>query len=377
MNDKLKICVTGQSEGTSGYATHSQNLAKALHKREDTEVSMKSPLQQGWEKRVSGDLFEMLSGEDYQKENNVVIQMPNQWCYTYNMRPKKFAGFGVFEGTEAPRHWAEEVNKKEVDLVFVPSKHTKEAFMKAGAEQQKIRIVPHGVDTKLFKPNAPIPVGFPKNELKGFNFLYVGGWVDGVNDRKGLDILLKAYTDEFKHGEDVYLIAKLNLAYSRPGWNIGQEVAKLGLKKKGERAEFTIMGNKDQNISYTHEEMAGIYALGDVHVCPTKGEAFGMNFLEAMACGVPNIFTKFGGQNDFCNEENGWGLDYELKPATGGYLYEQSLWANVKVDDLRKKMRYCFDHRDEVKKKGLQGVKDAQAFTWDESAKACVEALQG
>ena len=375
MSKELEICVTGQVEGTSGYAQHTRSLAMALNDRDDCKVSISAPVQQGWEKRVPGKIFQMMSGADYKLKNNICIQMPNQWCFTKEMRPERFVGFGVFEGTETPKHWADCANDDGVNMVFVPSKHTKDAFVKAGAKEEKFRIIPHGVDLDIFKPSVPVPADYPAGKEKGFTFIYVGGWADGVNDRKGLDILLKAYTEEFGKDEDVGLIAKLNLAYTRPGWEVHNEIGKLNLKPQAERAEFTIIGAKSSGLPYSIEEMASIYCMGDVNVCPTKGEAFGMNFLEAMACGLPNIYTNFGGQTDFCNEENGWSLGYSLKPATGGWLYEQCKWGVPEVQDLRGRLRYCFEHQDEVKKKGKKAQYDAKNWTWKKSAEKVVKVL--
>jgi glycosyltransferase involved in cell wall biosynthesis len=44
-----------------------------------------------------------------------------------------------------------------------------------------------------------------------------------------------------------------------------------------------------------HEDLVNLYSQTDIFVMPSLTEAFGVTFLEAMACGVPVIGTRVGG----------------------------------------------------------------------------------
>jgi len=366
----MKINIFGDALGEAGYSQHIRELSLALDK-EGADVSIETQAQPGWEQEVSNEKVKELLKKNNSDGINIPIAMPNIWpLLSYRNQP--FYGFAIFEGTKAPIQWMLECNKDVVTKVLVPSTHTRDSLINAGVKKSKIEIVPHGVDLSIFKKADKYDPQF--NELvKGsedFTFLFVGGWSKGDKDRKNLPALLRAYSEEFKKGEKVRLIVKLNVAYNDPKtWNLANEVEKLGLKK--EFAKFVIITNM-----VSRDKLNQFYSLADVFVMPTRGEAFCLPSLEAMACGVPNIATNFGGQTDFINEKNGWLIDYDLAPACeDSLLYEEAEWAEIDISKLRKAMRYAYEHPEEVKKKGKQALSDAQNWTWQSSAKKLLKII--
>jgi glycosyltransferase involved in cell wall biosynthesis len=73
----------------------------------------------------------------------------------------------------------------------------------SGVDPDRIRVVPHGVDPLVFRPDG-IRYEVPSN--KGFAFLFVGG----ISFRKGTDTLLAAYRKAFSSSDDVVLVLKDN-----------------------------------------------------------------------------------------------------------------------------------------------------------------------
>jgi len=367
----MEIKITGDYLGATGYASHTRNLAQAL-KKEGVDIKVETNLIPGWENMVSAEDLELfkLDGEE---RTEIMISTPPSW-ETRMYQGHNFIGVGVFEGDTVPLQWKRIAESDSIKQLWVPSNHVKDAFINTGLDGKKIKIVPHGVDTELFNKDvvAKPDLKTVKNE-GSFVFLFVGGWAQGENDRKNLPLLLRAYTEEFGKDEKVQLIVKINPVYNRPQWRPDEEIEKLNLKNKWSRASFSVV-----SAILPYERLPEVYSLADCQVQPTRGEGFCLPILEGMSCGVPCIATAFGGQEDFMNDNNGWLLkDFELKQACEpNLLYEGINWAELDQKALQKAMRYAFEHQDEVRTKGKQAAKDANEWTWQNSAKKAIEYLK-
>ncbi len=205
-----------------------------------------------------------------------------------------------------------------------------------------------------------------------FTFLFAKGWCNGKNDRSNFDMVLEAFAEEFdKEKDNVQLIAKLNAAYLPPSWDLSEEIKKLNIDLTTNPPIKILLNN------VPFPQLRELYIQSDVMVCPTKGDAFGLTMLEAMACGVPVITSDFGGQNDFVDETNGWILPTKLVPATDpNHLYESCNWGVIDKEDLKKLMRKLYENQQLVKDKIPKAITTAQKFTWDNSAKCAMKALE-
>ena len=326
-----KVNIIGGVEGTTGFSIHTKSTFDAL-KKLGVDMTLNQP------------------GED---KNTIMIILPDYWRLFYPEKHKKLIGFCIYEGTKPPLNWLRNANAPEIDFLFAPSKHTRDAFKNNGVDK-KIHIIPHGHDPDVFNPNYP---KIWDDEI--FRFLFVGGWKDGVLDRKGLDIALNAFKEEFKGNDKVKFLAKINMAY---GGDLKEHLNGLNLSP-GE-PEIIVMPEPVKI-----NELARLYRTCDVLVSPSKSEAFGMCNLESLACGTPVITTNWGGQTDYITDKNGWLIDYKLVPATGGFLYENSNWAMPKQEHLQKLMRESYENPKLLEKKSLNALKTAKKFTWEQTAK--------
>lgn len=160
-----------------------------------------------------------------------------------------------------------------------------------GANPAKIRVVPCGVDTKLFKPIPPAEararLGLPSDHQM---VLFVGR----VEPLKGIDTLLRAMAllvrdlPDWQRRLCVSIIGGDAAANSAA---VNEEMKRL----KRLRAELGIsdlvvfLGAQDQDALNVY------YSAAEVLVMPSHYESFGMVALEAMACGTPVIASKVGG----------------------------------------------------------------------------------
>ena len=229
--------------------------------------------------------------------------------------------------------------------------------------ENKIKIVSHGVDIDLFKPIKRKP-----NE--DFTFVANKGFAKGIDDRGGIQWLIKAYCEEFTGDDKVALSVKINPSYCGPGWNIQHEIQKLNVIKEN-------MPKMSVNHGFiSPKEIAKMYQDADIFVSATMGEGFNLPGLEAMSCGLPTIQTGFGGQTDYMTERDSWYIDFDLVQAPNDIMYEEVKWGLPDVPHLRKLMRYCYENRDECAKRGIEARKTAEKWTWDITAKNAIKFLE-
>jgi glycosyltransferase involved in cell wall biosynthesis len=131
-----------------------------------------------------------------------------------SMAGKRRILFNMLEVDKIPPYWVKSLNT--MDEVWVPSYWGKKVYEDSGVIAP-INVVPGGFDPAIFNEYRE-PV-IPKNE--NFRFLFVGKW----EYRKGVDLMLKAYTDEFKGNDKVeFMVCADSIRMFEPNFNIYKEM---------------------------------------------------------------------------------------------------------------------------------------------------------
>lgn len=340
--------IIGTIASTSGYAQHVRSLASALFKIMPTRLTTYIP--QGFEREMTDAEVEMVQRKPEKDEINIIIDMC--WNWKMHINGDNNIGFLVWEGDKIPLSFIGEILNPKIKQIWVPSLHTQNAVLNTAKDldelneiADKIRIVPHGVDLSMFYPvKKPDIFTFVCN--KGFRNDY---------DRGGLQYAIDAYLQEFKKGEAL-LRLKINPAYG--------DYINTYLRKKVKPNSPDIF--LDFNV-YPHNKLREIYQ-GNVLVSPVRSEAYGLQMIEAMACGLPVITTNFGGQTDFVDTQNGWLIDYKLNPVKNELFYEEVNWAIPDLKALRQMMREAYDNHQMLENKSAKALETSQNNTWDKSA---------
>lgn len=288
-----------------------------------------------------------------------------------NLTPPKSGRWVIIQPWEfgsLPKSWVE-VFSKDVDEMWVPSNYVKEVYIESGVPEERVFVVPNGFNPEVCnKEGAEIKL----KTKKKFKFLFVGGTIY----RKGIDLLLKAYTELFSKDDDVCLVIKDmggNSFYD--GQTFSKEINEIIEDENAPEIEYI-----DKFLS--DEELKGLYQSADVLVHPYRGEGFGLPILESMACGTPVIITNGGAALDFCNSENSFLVDAEktfykekrvgeLETVSHPWLYE------VSIEDLKSKMKYVFDNKIEIVDKGNLAFQYVNSnFIWSKSAEKINERIE-
>jgi glycosyltransferase involved in cell wall biosynthesis len=345
------INIIGTIFGTSGYAIHTRELANALSQFTDVKLSVDLPM--NWQLEATDKELQMIKSTE-RADVNIIISTPNMW--RQHIEAKTNIGFLVWEGDKIPESWIQEIENPDIDYVFVPSQHTKDTVPKE--LHNKIHIMPHGISLEKFYPK--------KKEGKPFTFLANKGYRN-LEDRGGMQYLMKAYLEEFTNQDNVLLLLKVNPAYGQP--DMKKVALEIGVKTNSAPIQ-TIA----DNLKY--EKMVDVYAMSDVFVAPTRAEAFNIPCLEALACKKPVITTNYGGQAEYCDVSTGWVIGGELKPVEHDLMYEECQWLTPNIDELKKAMREAYNSTiAELDKKGEEGIKKAREMTWEHTAKKIINLL--
>lgn len=227
------------------------------------------------------------------------------------------------------------------DLVLVSTNFVKEILLKNGLKTP-INLLPWGVDRTEFNPEVK-----PKKirGLKGFIFIYAGVFTE----RKGIDILMEAFINEFSADEDVSLVIKEAMRWKHyEPW-----IEKVMYKSKTLKSVPKII-----HINKAEKSIAGYFATCDVGVFPFRGEGFGLPILECIASGRRVIVTKGTGPIDFCTKENALFINAQKRSSNGKLQLEPD------TRHLGRLMREAFDQGrpdDRERRKIARSISD---FTW-------------
>lgn len=144
----MKAIVIGPSPfDPTGYGAHCRGLTAALWSALGKgNVKLDVPLPDGWEKLADDCIMDcVFTNPKVREAVHVCVQPPPLWPIAASFRPKAVIGCLVFEGDRIPKQWADNCNDSRIAQVWVPSKHVYDAAIRSGVEEDKLRIIPHGV----------------------------------------------------------------------------------------------------------------------------------------------------------------------------------------------------------------------------------------
>ncbi|MGH9862837.1 MAG: glycosyltransferase family 4 protein [Candidatus Acidiferrales bacterium] len=228
-------------------------------------------------------------------------------------------------------------------LVITVSESTRQDLVRlVGVRPEKVKVI-HLGKSEAFRPVADEATLSQIRKKYGLDrrfLLFVGM----IEPRKNLETLVRAYAQlKDLHGD-------YSLVVAGPfGWKYGpllRVVETLGLK------------NHVLFPGYVPEaELPALYSAAEVFVYPSLAEGFGLPVLEAMACGVPVITSNVS--------------------SLPGVVGEAALLVDARsVQQLATAMQRVLG--EEMLRKDLRerGLRRAQLFTWEKTARETLEAYQ-
>lgn len=162
-------------------------------------------------------------------------------------------------------------------------------YREAGLDARRVRVLPQGVDISRFRPADDRParraaLGLPE---MGPVLMFVGSLIQ----RKGIDVLLKAWPSIHEAHPDAHLvlIGQNRFAHDPDADEfLNNQMAMLPSAAAGHVHQFGVRSDVSEALR-----------AADLFVFPSRREGFGTVMIEAMACGLPCIVASQPGITDF------------------------------------------------------------------------------
>ena len=259
------------------------------------------------------------------------------------------------------------------DEVWVASKYSQKVIQNSGLTVPSF-VMPLGVDTNRYKPNnETLKLG----NTKEFKFVSVFRW----SPRKGYDILLRAYLEEFSSEDDVSLVLA-SRAVECPEEEGVQRIIddfqniKSNINKSEDKFPHVSLYTKP----LSEKDMPKLYNSCHDFVLISLGEGFCLPIIESAACGLPIIASNVTAQTDYLNDNNSYLVEPEgfIESKCNGNLsrmaklchfYEGQIFPNFgreSIEQTKNHMRYVFENHSKAKEKAEKLRKHIiNNYTWD------------
>ena len=387
MKKFMLICAPVSSR--SGYGDHARDLVRSFigHKKYDIKIQdvpwgecPRNALDESNQNdKMILDCILKTPSLDRQPDVYVDIRIPNEFQNFGKVNIGITAGI---ETTAVSNNWIENCNK--MDLVIVPSEHSKQGFVSAlyekmqqmpDGQQQKvgelklekpIEVVFEGTDENVYKPIDNVSLDLVDDIKEDFAFLHVGQWTKGEygEDRKDIAKMIKIFYESFANKEkQPALILKTNGAtYSI--MDREECLRKINIIKSQFPKDWNLpnvyllhgsLSNEDMNKLYNHPKVKCFVTL-------THGEGYGRPMQEATMVGLPVIASAWSGHLDFTSRTDSMLIGGTLNKVPKSQHWKDiiipdSQWFNVNEQQAYKAMNYTFENYDDVKSRALNLMK--------------------
>ena len=304
--------------------------------------------------------------KEFTPDVNIVLCETNHHLFYDNYIGPKIA-YNVWESTRQPETFFNQLLK--FDEIWVPSEWQRECTIEQGADPNKVKVVPEGVDVHTFYPETVEPL--EEYHDGRFKFLLMGRWDYRKSTKEIIETFLKTFSPE----EPIDLVVSVDNMW-------GEEMD--GFKTTEERLEN--YGLTDPRIKIIHfparEDYIKYLKTGHVFVSCARSEGWNLPLIEAMACGTPSIYSECCAQMEFTKgkglpvkivgekpaNENNYGR-YTMSELPGNY-YEPDF------DDLGKQMWNVVNNYQYYKQKALEESEIIRKdFNWERVAEIGIETL--
>lgn len=233
----------------------------------------------------------------------------------------------------------------------------RESILATPSIAEKIKVVPHGVNTEDFFPVSEADkMAFRREYFGKHAGKFVITNINRNQQRKDIPRCIMAFKEFKKLRPNSVLY--LHMAARDQGWDLPEVVKSLGLTL-GEDVLLPGAGF-GPNQGFSREVVNYIYNASDVVVSTTTGEGWGLSSVEAMACKTPIIFPRNTALEEIVGQDRGWLIDSGTTPNDYFILPHDNEVQRplASITDMAEKLVEVYDNDEEV------ALRTENAYNW-------------
>lgn len=296
---------------------------------------------------------------DYPEKGVYDVHLRNNWpprCDDMVGQLNAYACF-AWEESLAPKALIDDFNLH-LDLMMVTANFVEESFRNSGLV---IPMTVVGNGTEHLKETSPAK-GVKKPSRK--RILHVSSCFP----RKGADILVQAFVDEFGPADNVELFIK---TFDNQHNKIGEYVDSARASHPN-APPITVLYE-----SMPKAKLVDLMRSASVFAAPSRGEGFALPLAESLLHDIPVVTTNYSGQTDFCTADTAWLVDYSLTRSQAHVAASEAQWAEPSPASLRRMLRRAIED-DATSRAKVEAGKSLLAayFKWSDVARRVAQSIQ-
>ncbi len=253
------------------------------------------------------------------------------------------------------------------DGVVVTSQAQSDGFELDRLPAARLAVLPQGVDLAVMTPDGEVR---PPEGTKARRLVFVGD----MTWNTGIEILLKAFGDEFMQADDVTLLI-LDVDGATPDNRRAQLRQLADMQAKADAAHVVRMA-----LPQEAEARAALLRGADALIYLSRDVAHPWPVVEALACGVPVVVPAGGPARliapNSCSWQAGGKLTRHSEAEVGGVrTLGQAQFFEVDPGELRRQLRHIYEHADDVAANREPARAAAEPYGWDVLAERMIALL--
>ena len=377
--EKMNTKILGHTSflGFTGYNNHSRNFFTHLNKHYPTRIrnythcsdltylteeQKNMIIEQTWNHEPFKVGLPFV--EDHNSTYVNIVLNESQHYYFYDKYESPMIAYNVWESTKQIPEYFNRI--LQYDQFWCPTEWQRKCTIDQGYPEDRVKVVPEGVDGKRFYPllgneRALSRLALCKKyniPVNAFIYMVFGRW----DYRKSIEEIVRSYYNKFKNDPLTYLVLSVDNPFPVDGMHTTEE-------------RLAHHGLDHPNIKVIHfpsdQEYTKWLQAGDCLVSCARSEGWNLPLLEAISCGIPTICSNWGAQLEFAD-------GISLLVDVPKFKKAEKLFMVKEGADLGEWGEPDFDHLSDVMVSAKEGhLRDRavklskyirEAYSWDNAA---------